>query len=93
MSVHGAHQGQLFSDDFTSTYFSWSVFNSQKKRKHLSATPLRLTMKIIFARYMDPIFRSQRNFLWIPLDTFDGLKTGTTWLKLLILFLLRYLYS
>ena len=55
-----------------------SVFNSQKKRKHLSATPLRLTMKIIFSRYMDPIFRSQRNFLWIPLDTFDGLKTGTT---------------
>ena len=50
----------------------------RKKRKNLSATPLRLTMKIIFARYMDPIFRSQRNFLWIPLDTFDGLKTGTT---------------
>ena len=34
----------------------------RKKRKNLSATPLRLTMKIIFARYMDPIFRSQRNF-------------------------------
>ena len=65
----------------------------RKKRKHLSATPVRLTMKIIFARYMDPIFRSQRNFLWIPLDTFDGLKTRTTWLKLLIIFLLRYLYS